>query len=496
MIPDALHMYNQRFVRQVEKTMETFDMLGPRRAVLIGVSGGADSLALLFSLYALAPVHGWRLGIAHVNHGLRGRQADAEQRFVASLASRMKLPYYSKKADVRARRQSAGVCLEEAGRIERYAFFNQVADAAGYDKIAVGHQKNDTAEQILMNLLRGTGPAGLGGIAPAPGRVIRPLIHSSRGQIEQFLRELHIPWCSDPSNRNERYTRNRIRNRLLPELAGYNPEIIETLNRLAEVMREESAWIDRLLEPVFQESILERNRKEGILVLSAKRLQQLPPAARRRIMRKAVCEVKGDLGRIGYRHVEAMTAAAGPSGRRRHLHLPGRVLLLREGGRIRLSREKKSLRSCALSGRNGKINSFWYHLDAVGPAGRSVRIDEIGLRMDFQCFRVDDMNKVSDRSAAVARVDFDKIGFPLVIRSPLPGDRFTPLGMNGKVKLKDFFINQKVPASRRSRIPVVQSPASIVWIGGMRIDEEVKITGGTTRVLEISLCGSVPDPLA
>ena len=167
---DFTILYNDPLVRGVETIIRDRDMLRESQSVLVGVSGGADSVALLYSLYALGAIHGWQIGVAHLNHCLRAKASDRDARFVEALANQLNLSYYDRKIDLHARCRQEGMNLEEGGRIARYEFYHETADRAGFDKIAVGHQREDAAEQVLLNLFRGSGPQGLGGLAPVAGR--------------------------------------------------------------------------------------------------------------------------------------------------------------------------------------------------------------------------------------------------------------------------------------------------------------------------------------
>ncbi len=483
MIPQKSNISPENpFIRRMEETLCRHAMLRDHDSVLAGVSGGADSVALLYGLASLAPIFGWRIGVAHLNHGLRKKSSDADAVFVENLARRLDLSYYFRKINIYEKSGN----LEEEGRKERYNFFNETADLEGFDKIAVGHQAQDCAEQVLLNLLRGSGPNGLGGIFPVRGRIIRPLIDTSRTEIERFLQDQQLSYCIDQSNRDNRFTRNRIRNSLIPELVNYNPRIVDTLNRLAEVMRDESEWIEDLLEPVFEEAAAKNNRHAGELVLSVQPFLSLHTAARRRLIRKALLKVKGDLRRIGYHHIEKILNLASDQDAAGQLHLPGRVRVLRKGDTLRFAKEKKSLRSLGDPGTKLQPVSFEYRLKKVEEGTESVRIEEIDSQMLFQQLKFYANVNVFEQENRIAFIDMDRVELPLVIRNPRPGDRFSPLGMDGTVKLKDFFINNKVPADQRGAVPVVQSGEEIIWVAGMRINERVKITKNTKNILKIS----------
>ncbi|MFW6010930.1 MAG: tRNA lysidine(34) synthetase TilS [Desulfosalsimonas sp.] len=475
------------FIRNIERTISTHVMLGRNESVLLGVSGGADSVSLLHGLLALSDIHGWPLGVAHLDHGLRGSDSNADARYVESVAQKFRLPFYKEKINVHARHEHEGINLEEAGRNARYDFFNKIADRNDYSKIAVGHQRQDAAEQVLLNLLRGAGPEGLGGLAPVRGRVIRPLIETDRREIEQFLQENNILYCFDKSNTYDRFTRNRVRNRLIPELESFNPAIVDSLFRTSTVMREENEWIEAAIEPLYKAAVIHRNSELCELVISVKRICRLHRAIIRRLLRWAVCEIKGDLRRIECQHIEDLVSLVHrQSSYPAQVHLPGRIRVIRHKDRLEIRQEKKPLRSFHSSRRNLKTVSFTYTVEKIKEGSKSVWIDEILSGFIFSPLRIHDISDVYYWHGQTALVDLDRVEFPMVIRNPRPGDRFMPLGMRGTVKLKKFFINKKVGPDKRRRIPVVESGGRIIWIAGMRIDERVKITDTTKNVLKIS----------
>ncbi|MFW6082093.1 MAG: tRNA lysidine(34) synthetase TilS [Desulfosalsimonas sp.] len=476
------------FIKEVEQTISAYGMLREGSSVLVAVSGGPDSVALLCALWVLAPDYRWTIGAAHLNHGLRGQDSDAEALWVETLAKCLDVSYYYKKeTGLKAWGLQKGVNIEEAGRNARYDFFRKTADEAGFNKIAVAHHRRDSAEQVILNLLRGSGPSGIGGIAPVRGSVVRPLIETARAEIERFLQDQNISYCIDQSNKDNSFTRNRVRNRLLPELQDFNPRIVETLNRISRLMRDEDDWIENIVTPLYEAAVIRRNAENNEVDISSKQIRSLHRAAGRRLVRRAICEVKGDLRRIGNNHIEAVVSMASePAACPSQIHLPGRIRVIRVNGRIQLRKEKKPLRYFARSGRNLKTKQFEYKVERIRQNPELVLIDEVKAQFLFYHLKIHDIERVFDQRGQTAWVDMDSIEFPLVIRNTLPGDRFMPLGMRGTMKIKDFFINKKIGPSRRRLIPVVESRGRIIWVAGMRIDERVKITEYTENVLKMS----------
>jgi tRNA(Ile)-lysidine synthase len=302
-------------------------------AVLAGVSGGADSVALLHVLIAVAPEFSLRIGIAHLNHCLRGEESDRDAEFVRSLAKQLNLPYYIKSADVQAYRRIRGLSAEEAGRELRYAFYERIAAEYGYDKIASAHHADDNAELVLMYLLRGAGPSGLSGIPPVRGnRIVRPLIEVRKSELRDFLTGKGLKWISDSSNEDKKFLRNRIRHDLLPLLiSDYNPKIVESLNRTALILKSEDEWMDaRILE--LSEACISDTAEEKILLTVP---DTLCIAVIRRLIRKAIARIKGNLRRISCSHLEAVSELLQKGG---SLDLPEGIRAERIGKRLVFSK--------------------------------------------------------------------------------------------------------------------------------------------------------------
>jgi len=458
-------------------------MLHTGDALLVGVSGGPDSVALLYILIGMAEHYGYRIGIAHLDHGIRGAESERDAKFVESLAKKHALPYYLDTVDLIAERKKSGMCLEEAGREVRYRFFHHIADRFGYDRIAVGHHRGDDAELIMMNLLRGSGPAGICGMRPAGQRVIRPLIAANRKEILSFLHSRQIAYVHDRTNDETIYRRNRIRHHLIPALSQYNPRIVETLSRLGEVLRTEEEWLDSLIGPMLEQVV--RHREPNRMVIDLEGLGRIPLAARRRVLRRVIAEVKGDLRRIGFVHIDAILGLSNSGKERGALDLPDRLRAVLNGSRLILRKEKKPLRSSDLSGTTLLSSPFEYQVPCEETETVRLWIAEIDAWMVMERLPREKYPPIPSRDAAV--MDWDRLVFPLNVRTIRPGDRFVPLGMRGTQKLKDFFINNKVPKAERGRIPLVVSGDRVVWIAGFRIDERVKVSESTQTVLKTTL---------
>lgn len=332
------------FSRAVAATIRAHRMISPNERVLAGLSGGPDSVALVRVLLELKDSLHLSLGIAHLHHGLRGAEADRDQAFAKALAADLSLPFFTDKQDVAALAKQARTSVETAGRDARYTFFNDIAQDRGFTRIALGHHRNDNAEQILMNLIRGSGPKGLSGIPPVrDGRYIRPLIQRSRKEILDYLDQLNQAYVLDSSNQDPAHLRNRIRHHLMPLLeAEYNPGMDGALNRLSHILRAENDFVAAAADQGFRDCT--HSRKTGHITLSSADLSRCHEALIPRIIRKAIRSVKSDLRRITLDHIRAIRALMDRSEPGKHLDLPGRIRVTKERDHLHFRKESVPLR--------------------------------------------------------------------------------------------------------------------------------------------------------
>jgi tRNA(Ile)-lysidine synthase len=473
----------------VRETIARFDMIHSGESVLLGVSGGPDSLALLHLIKELAPEFYLKLGVAHLNHGLR-KEADAEAVFVTSICREMGVTCHVVKEDVNRHRRRHKVSAEEAGRQVRYTFYRSVAAQHGYDKIALGHHAGDNAELVLMFLLRGSGSGGFSGIPPVrDGMIIRPLIRLSRRDITDYLEAAEVRYMTDRSNQDNRHLRNRIRNDLIPLLQqSYNPRIIPALNRSADILRDEDHWMAAMTDSHFSEALVSFGK--GECRLSVERMTSLPVGARRRVIRKAVAEVKGDLRRISFDHVEAVLRLIESHRPQHAVALPDGLSFRKSGDSLSLSETRRQAdgRPAAF----GRIRRATYHYRVNRPqsplhAPVIVDLDEIGWRMTFAVVESGAVGTVHKTGQTVAFFDMDSLVFPLELRNVQPGDRFTPYGCQGAQKVKKYFVDHKVSLGLRWECPVLISNGRIAWLAGHQIADACKVTPDTRWVLRAEL---------
>ncbi len=461
-------------------------MLKSGRTVLVGVSGGPDSVVLLHVLHRLAEELRLCLGIAHFHHNIRGRDADVDASFVNKLSQKLNIPFYYKKNTENQTRKTKR-SPEERLRDARYAFLQNTARDHNFDAIAVGHHADDNAEQILLNLLRGSGPLGISGISPVRENIIRPLIRVTRDEIFSYLEGYRLDYRMDPTNTDERFLRNRVRHELIPVLkARYNPNLTDTLCRLGSVIHADNDWLDQLVESIW--SRVSIHEEPGRIVLSVSELSRQHPAARRRLIRRAVWRLKRNLRKIRYAHVDAvMDLIQAPHPGR--LDLPDRIRVSCRAAELVFEKGIQSLRITGDTDEPIRQIDFTYRFFENDISDRPLYIEEM------DCFLV--LSKMACRpdhdpekeGSHAAFFDWDRLSFPLTLRRSRPGDRFMPLGLGGTQKLSDFFINRKIDRRRRSAIPVLVSGHDIVWVVGQQIADFAKITGSTRHLLRAEISG-------
>ena len=332
------------FVHKVYETIAQFDMVQKEDAILAAVSGGPDSVAMVRVLLPFANSRNLTLGIAHLNHDLRGGESQRDEAFVKALAQKLGLPFFCKTMDIQGLAKKEHLSIEEAGRNARYAFFVQIADTHGYTKIATGHTLDDNAEQVLMNLLRGSGPKGLCGIPPIRGnRFIRPLIQLSKAQILTFLKDKNQAFMTDSSNTDESYLRNKIRHNLIPQLEQqFNPEIKASLDRLSHILRQEEDFLTDQAIKVLKRCMAKQTKT--FVALSIPELAPTHPALVNRVLRLAIGLVKQDLKAITLTHIQDIINLMDRSESGKSLDLPGQIRVYRTWENLCIQKEALPLR--------------------------------------------------------------------------------------------------------------------------------------------------------
>ena len=436
-VVDSFHEKTFRFIREHR-------MLLPGERVVAGISGGADSVCLLFVLLEWKKCYGLELAAVHINHGIRDR-AGEDARFVEELCGRLGIPFYLRETDVHRLALERKCSEEEAGRDFRYEAFREAAAEFGADKTAVAHNLNDRGETMLFHLFRGTGIKGLAGMLPVRDQIIRPLLWAGRSEIEDYLSEIGQDYCRDATNDGDDYTRNRIRHHILPYaerevVAG----CVQHMGQTAELLAEVEDYLERETREALA-GCAER-AGEACYMIHCGRFMTFHPALRKRMIYQMVKELSAGARDISRVHVADLCS-----------------LFEREGNR----------RICLPFGISGRT-----------------------LRADFSVFSVEDLPEINENTLNFPQnqytkwFDYDKMKKLPVFRTRAAGDYLTIRDGQGRLchkKLKDYMVTEKIPRDRRERVPVLAEDSHVLWLVGHRISEYYKVGENTKRVLQVQL---------
>jgi len=480
---------NESLSSRLLSAVQRQPFLRPGTRIGVAVSGGADSVALLLLLLEMREKLGLVLSVVHFNHKLRGRASDGDETFVAKLAGRFDVPFFVARENISTKAKRERSNLEDAARRARYAFFDRLVSEGRLDKVAVAHTADDQAETVLAHILRGTGLAGLAGIHPQSGCVFRPLLKLRRAELRAYLRSRRQPWREDATNRDTKRTRARIRLKLLPLLEKqFQPAVVEHLCRLADLAREDDAWLESSAE---LRLFLNAKEDKGAWHIALKDLvgpqpqpgepknlddlwsRQAPEAMSKRLIRLLVKKVKPRSGQLGSIHVDAVLHLAQQPDSGKFLQLPGGVEVRRE--RDSLSFRPMPQTSTARSQSLAKPYSF-----AVDIRSGQAEVSLVERSCVLRFTVIDWPPEGGETSVTGAVLDRDRLGVPLVVRNWRPGDSVRPLGHQKPHRLSRLL--NEVGASRWEKVswPVLTSGGKIAWTRGLPVAADFAV-GGSTR---------------
>ena len=458
---------------KVHQTIQSKDLLSPGDHIVVAVSGGPDSVALLACLVALSGRWDWEISIGHVNHGLRGRESDEDAEFIEHLGKHFDVPVHTHEArlnkqDVKLSKQS----LQAYAREIRYQAVEEILQKCGATKIATGHTVDDQAETVLMWMLRGSGTGGLSGIPPKRGgRIVRPLLDISRSEIMGYLKKRQLSYRIDSSNRQTAYLRNRLRHDLMPQLKVYTPGIVNVLSRQAEIIRDDHDYLEHVAAEAFQDICATEDETE--IQLDRTALLSLPMAIRRRVVRHALQQMTREEPSPRFSVIQQLLDCLerGQSGWTMQLNS---VDVGQEYNRLVFS--KRETRTS-----NGSNDCPFQEIGVNIPG-------EVIWPLTGQCLTMSlnkhDKKNVRQSHSLKMYLDADSFTPELRIRSWRPGDVFCPKGLSGRrKKLQDFFSDIKIPRSHRAKVPLLVAPEGILWVGGLREDERFRVSSLTTSVV-------------
>ncbi len=457
-------------ITKVSATIKKHSMLSDKEKILVGLSGGPDSVCLLYVLDNLKDRFMLDLHATYIDHGLRPEETPEEIEFCKKTCERLSIPFIAKMIDVKTYAKEQGLNRQEAARESRYRIFHETAYEVNAHKIALGHTADDQAETLLMRLFRGSGPTGLSGIPPVRGNIIRPLIEIERKEIERFLDDGKIDFIVDSSNLKRDYLRNKIRLSFIPILKEFNPNIIETLSKTAAIFRDDEKYFEIMVAKTIMKLISRKTNTRIELFLVP--FEIMDKVIMRRVLRRAIEETKG-LREINFTHIEDIIELIkeGKAGDR--LYLPKGIRVIKEYSTLILTSEPPV-----------KLNTYIFTVP-----GETI-LKEAGILIKASIVNSQDSGLRTQNSGlwtTFGIFDADKITFPLIVRPRKNGDFFYPLGFGKRKKLQDFFVDGKVPRDERDRIPLIISGENIVWVVRYRGDERFKVTEETKRVLKLEV---------
>ncbi len=474
------------FLEQIRDWLAVRSLLTAGANWVIGASGGPDSTLLVHALRALSEREslGWKLHLAHFHHGLRGREADEDEVFVAGLADRLGLPFHAEHADIRAAVAAQGGSTEEVARARRYEFLERVALQVGSELVAVAHHADDNAETVLHRICRGTGLRGLAGIHDLrpirPGshvRLVRPLLAQRRATIDELCRQLDLETRTDSTNRSNEFTRGRIRRIVMPLLAEQlNPNVSEALLRLAEHARWLGTYLEDAAARTFDSLVVSESPRH--IVLNTRALLSKQRIIQAEVVRRAITLITGGDQDLGFTHIESVLrlAESGESGK--EVHVPGPVV-------VRKQYERLDFRPLdAPADPPPEISTVF-----VAVPGRTP-LPSLGFVLT-----VETRDVAPDQVAALRRnrnpyeewLDLERIRPPLLVRGRREGDRFHPLGAPGAKSIADFFGDEKLDPDARLRTGILCDQQGPLWVMPLRIDERAKLRPTTHTALRLVL---------
>ncbi len=461
------------FEKNVLCTIKKYNMIKSGEKILVALSGGADSVSLLCALSILRSPLSLSLAAIHVNHGIRGAEADRDEEYCKKICAELGAEFFCERVNIPQIAKDEKISEELAGRKLRYKIFHELKEKISADKIAVAHNKNDSAETVIMKLVRGCSLNGLRGIAPINGSVVRPLIETSREDIEKYLGEKNIPFMQDSTNESDAYTRNIIRNEVMPLLKRINPSVVSTIFNDSKNIACDDDFINDYAKELYNDCIA-KNNCDIIVNFGGKGLHN---CIKKRIILYTVFLLKGDKNDIEQKHIDMILRCdeAGRTGK--SFDIGCGITVRTEYGKLVFSRKSESEIGGSKNTAAVQLCKFPCELNL---GGYSIKCEITGN------------NDISDSSYVY--IDYDKLARGrITLRARREGDSFSPSGMKGEKKLKKFFIDAKLPPAVRNSIPLLCTDDKIAAILGMRVGADFIVTDKTKNILKISISGGTND---
>ena len=476
--------------------------------IVVGLSGGADSVSLFYILREYKKMVQFNLYAVHINHNIRGEEALRDEKYVEKICEEENVPLFIFSCDVTGIAKKNRLSVEEAGRIIRYEKFREVLNAHGGGKIAVAHHMNDQAETIMFNMIRGSGIKGIGGMNPANGDIIRPLLCVKRAEIEEYLSSIGREYCTDSTNLHDDYMRNRLRLKLIPYIEeNINANFVENINEMAQILRETDDFMADCTDKIYGDSLIEKEDKK--VILDTKKLRNAHPAIVKRVKRKSVLEAGMGLKDVTKTHTEdvaaLITKTTGKS-----VMLPLGYRAVNEYERLIIAKESIKEKTAISKVVPIDIDLTGYNVNTIPTKEiKTAHTDTITSGSNTNVMLTEDKaiiynepytktviklwleewnnNQKISSNDYTKMFDYDRISGNLQIRARQSGD-YLIIDKSGKKKtLKAYYIDEKIPRDKRDTTLVIAQGNSVLWVLGHRISEKYKISADTKTVLCISI---------
>lgn len=457
--------------QRVFSYIEANNLIKQNDNIVIGVSGGADSVCLLNILCEYKKQVPFNIYAVHINHNIRGEEALRDERYVENLCKSLDVKLEIFSCDIIRMAKANKLSLEEQGRIVRYEKFREVLKANGGGKIAVAHHKNDQAETILFNMIRGSGLRGISGMKPQNGDIIRPLLDVKREDIERYLQERNMKYCTDSTNLIDDYMRNKLRLRLIPYIEeNINNNFVNNISEMAEILRETDDFISNETDKLIKASTIKKEKES--ISFDIKILKESHSAIVKQLIRKTFDEIGMGLKDIGKIHVEEVLKLLDKDSGK-SIMLPNGYIAKNSYGELTISKDIKSDNAVA-------INPIIIVPNNIYKENTTKKVIEVSL-IDWN------NDKKISTNDYTKMFDYDKISGTLQIRARQSGDYLIINSQGKKKTLKSYYIDEKIPREERTTTLVIAENNSVLWVVGHRISEKYKISKDTKRVLCISI---------
>ncbi len=454
--------------------------------LVVGYSAGPDSTALLHLLMNFSSKMELDVIAAHLNHGIRGSESDADERMARKVCDRWNIPLETDSLP-QGNLKSEDESLEEVARRERLQFLRKIRKKYGASAIALGHHKKDQAETVLLALVRGAGSSGIAGILPRRGPFIHPMLRVSKDEILDYIERHQLRYRIDASNEDVEFRRNRVRLELMPYLRdNFNPAVESVLAQTSEIIRAEDRLLERQTGDAFRQIAGVRGfsapKQPGgkRVFFNRKEFLKQPEAIQRRLVRLSYALLSGDKKELGFSNVEQVRRMVNTEGTGKQLHLPRSVTVRVHYDRFSMQESGgvSQLKPCILTVPGRVVLSNGVIVGARLLSKEQTRFVKKALLKHRRTLLV-----------SHTFIDYNKVDLPLVIRARIAGDRMQPLGMNGQKKIKDVLIDEKIPLHIREHIPLVVCNNEVMWLAGVRVSEKYRVDNNTCRAVHLFLRG-------